>query len=214
MTQISLFDLYNSLSNYGDVYQTKHRMRDYNDFINWTEENFDYVRYNPRKKITRYDLSITSLDGGLSGIPDLDSLLEYNRENNTEYSERDFSVKTPIYEYPSLKNMIKPISDYIFRSHILKLEPGGFFPPHRDFAGPIFDSFRALVPLSNMNPPSFNFMVDNRLHHWENGHLYFVDTAKMHYLFNCSFETTYMIVFNIQLNQKTVEYITRNLKQC
>jgi len=207
-------DLYNQLTVFGSVYQTKHRMRDYNDFVNWTEDNYDYVLYNPRKKVERYGLSITSLDGGLSGRPDLDSVPEYNRENNTEYDERDFKTKTPVFYYESLKNMIEPVADDIFRSHVLKLEPGGFFPPHRDINNNKIDTYRALVPLANMNPPSFNFVIDNQLHHWENGHLYFVDTAKMHYLFNCSFEPTYMIVFNIDLNQKTVEYITRNLKQC
>ena len=33
-----------------------------------------------------------------SGIPDLDSLGEYNKENNTEYTERDFATPTPVYE--------------------------------------------------------------------------------------------------------------------
>ena len=43
-------------------------------FVAWTEENFEYVQYNPRKPINRYGLSVTSLDGGCSCIPDLDSL--------------------------------------------------------------------------------------------------------------------------------------------
>ena len=37
----------------------------------------DWKQYNPRKSIDRQGLSITSLDGGLSGIPDLDSLFVY-----------------------------------------------------------------------------------------------------------------------------------------
>lgn len=213
MTHIDKFDFYNRLSIYGDVFQTNHRMKDCNEFVDWTEENFDYVLYNPRKKVARYGLSITSLDGGLSGRPDLDSVPEYNRENNVYYNERDFSVKTPVYDYPSLKNMIEPISDHIFRSHILKLEPGGFFPPHRDFAGTNFDSFRALVPLSNMSAPDFNFILEDKILNWKNGFMYFLDTAKMHYLFNCSFEPSYMIVFNIDLNMKTIEFMTENLKQ-
>ncbi|MBX3032387.1 MAG: hypothetical protein KF865_00555 [Bdellovibrionaceae bacterium] len=38
----------------------------------------DWKPYNPRKNIARQGLSLTSLDGGLGGIPDLDSLMEYN----------------------------------------------------------------------------------------------------------------------------------------
>lgn len=206
------FDLYNHLTIYGDVYPTSHKMKDYNDFINWTEENFKYVKYNPRKPVERYGLSITSLDGGMSGIPDLDSFREYNKENGTSYNERDCTEKTSVYEHPSIKNLVGDIEDSLFRSHVLKLDPGGFFPPHRDFFGCNIDSYRALVPLANMNPPSFNFVMEDRVLHWEYGKLYFVDTAKMHYLFNCSFESTYMIVFNIDLNKETVEYITTNLR--
>ena len=73
--------LYQTITQYGDFIRLAF---DFNStaYIKWTEENFDYVKYNPRKPIARYGLSLTSLDGGLSGIPDLDSLHEYNQENN------------------------------------------------------------------------------------------------------------------------------------
>ena len=54
----------------------------------------NWVPYNPREKIERYGCSITSLDGNDSGIPDLDSVLEYNFENATTYEEKDFRVQT------------------------------------------------------------------------------------------------------------------------
>ena len=50
-----------------------------------------WVQYNPRKPIARWGASITSLDGGTSGIPDLDSLKEYNKEHGTDYTEKDAS---------------------------------------------------------------------------------------------------------------------------
>ena len=70
--------LYLTLSNYGKVIPLRDEIKDPNKLITWTEENFSYVRYNPSKDIDRYGLSVTSLDGGLSGYPDLDSLTEYN----------------------------------------------------------------------------------------------------------------------------------------
>ena len=42
----------------------------------------DWKPYNLRNSNNRWGLSVTSLDGGLSGIPDLDSLLQYNKINN------------------------------------------------------------------------------------------------------------------------------------
>lgn len=204
--------LYTYLTAYGTVYETTHRLDNPERFVKWTEENFTYVRYNPRKDVKRYGLSLTSLHGELNGIPDLDSLLEYNRENNTSYREKDFKTFTPLYEYHDLQKCIGPIENYLFRSHILKLGPGGFFPPHRDFHGMNFDSFRIIIPLVNMNPPAFSFIVDNKIQHWNIGSLYFVDTAKMHYLFNASFSSSYMIVLNVELNNDTVNFVTKNMK--
>ena len=80
-----MLDLYQNLTAYGTMYETRYTMSNVDKFVDWTEENFDYVRYNPRKEIDRWGLSITSLDGGLSGTPDLDSLPNYNKENNTQY---------------------------------------------------------------------------------------------------------------------------------
>lgn len=205
-------NLYNHLTVFGSFYATTHKMQDTRKFVKWTEEKFQYVRYNPRKEINRYGLSITSLDGGLSGRPDLDSLLEYNRENNTKYTEKDFKIPTPVYYWESLEKILQPIKNYLFRSHILKINPAGYFPPHRDFYGMNVESFRIIIPLMNCNPPNFTFLLEDKILHWEEGCMYFLDTAKMHYLFNTNSEAAYMIVLNIDLNVETVDFVTRNLK--
>ena len=67
-------ELYNILTAYGTVMPTNLEMPNTHDFINWTEETFEYVKYNPRKDVNRSGLSITSIDGGVTGVPDLDSL--------------------------------------------------------------------------------------------------------------------------------------------
>lgn len=203
---------YQFLTAYGTVYETKFRLKDPGAYVRWTEENFDYVRYNPRKDINRWGLSLTSLDGGMSGIPDLDSLLDYNKDYNTKYTEKDFSTPTEAYYYPELVDILEPIQQHIFRSHVLRIDKGGFFPAHRDFYGMHFDSFRIIIPLQWCNPPGLTFIVDDKVINWEYGRLYFVDTAKMHYLFNASFESSYMIVLNVALNKDTIEFITKNLR--
>jgi hypothetical protein len=205
--------LYNYLTVYGTSYETTHKLNNPKKFVQWTEDNFEYVKYNPRKDVNRYGLSITSLDGRVNGVPDLDSLFEYNKENKTAYGEHDFKTYTPVYDYPELAECIDPIKDHIFRSHIIRLDPGGFFPPHRDFRGMNIDSFRLLIPLKNMNPPSLTFIIDNQIQYWNNGSIYFADTAKMHYVFNSSFESSYMIVLNVELSQHTVNFVTNNMKQ-
>lgn len=197
---------------YGDQLEITKSL-DGSKFVKWTEENFTYVRYNPRKSIERYGLSITSADGGMSGRPDLDSLLEYNKENNTNYAETDFVVPTPVFDYPDLKKLIDPWKDNIYRSHVLKLAPGGFFPVHRDSNNLNVDTFRLIVPLENCQFPNTIFLLEDRILQWKPGTLYFLNTLKMHTLFNASMSSSYWIVFNVFLNETTASSILKNLKQ-
>lgn len=204
-------DFYQLLSVYGDQIKLE-RTIDSDSFINWTESNFEYLPYNPRKVGNRFGLSITSLTGDMSGIPDLDSIGEYNNENRTSYSELDFKEFTPVYTLcHELQQLIEPWKHHIGRSHVLRLDAGGFFPPHRDSRSLKINTFRLIVPLKRVTPPSVNFIIDDKLLHWDTGHLYFVNTAKMHYLFNASFSPSYWIVFNVECNQYTIDQIFNNL---
>lgn len=209
---MTTLELFQNLCIYGNVYETNHRIKKTEEFVDWTEENFKYVDYNPRKKIARKGLSITSLNGTLSGIPDLDSLYEYNCENNTSYNELDFTVPTPVYNYPSISYALDPIKDCISRTHIIKLQPGGFFPPHRDTRGVYLESFRLLVPLKNSNPPKCNFVLEDKIMNWNEGSFYFINTCLMHYIFNSSMSDSYILVANVKLCEKSVRYVTENLK--
>jgi len=208
---LDTFTIYQKLSAYGSVYELNIKIKSPDKFVKWTEDNFNYVQYNPRKSNNRQGLSITSLDGGLTGIPDLDSLPEYNKTHNTSYTELDFNIATPVLEHEGLKEAVSPIQQHMFRSHILKLDPGGFFPPHRDLVHD-FDNFRIIVPLQNVNPPQMNFVVDDKIYNWQPGYFYFVDTAKLHYLFNAGSAPSYWIVFNVRTNQESYNSLINYVK--
>jgi hypothetical protein len=201
--------LFTQLTTFGDQIPLKQSINSEN-FVKWTEDNFEYQRYNPRKAINRFGLSITSLDGGVTGIPDLDSLREYNIENNTKYDETHFVTPTPVYNYSELALMCEPWKKYICRAHVLKLGSGGYFPPHRDFLNLNFRSFRLIVPLVNSLPPKVNFLLEDKILNWELGRLYFLNTAKTHSLFNASLENSYWIVFNIITNEDSVSQVVKN----
>jgi len=208
-------NLYNSLTQYGSQCELD-ITTNASQIVHFTEDNFNYVRYNPRKDINRWGLSVTSLDGKLTGIPDLDSLYEYNKENGTTYSELDFSVKTEVYNRsPEIQQVLEPWKDNIFRTHILKFGPGGFFPPHRDMPHMRLypEEFRLIMPLRNCNPPYFNFVLEDKILHWDIGRLYFLDTLKTHYLFNSGFNDSYWLVVNVLLNEDTVKETLMRLNQ-
>jgi len=200
---------YEHLALLGNCYPTNFTLNDTHGIVNTIEEKFDYVRYNPRKPIDRWGLSLTSLDGTMSGIPDLDSIREYNIENDTKYEEEDFNV--PTLAYPYFQEVLYPFEPWLFRTHILKLNPGGFFPPHRDVLG--LRSFRLIVPLKNCGAPGVNFILDDKILNFEEGRTYFVDTVKMHYIFNATLDPSYWLVMNVKCNEKSVEEVLLNLMQ-
>ena len=163
--------------------------------------------YNPRKEgYNRYGLSITSKDGGFSGIPDLDSLYEYNKENGTGYDEPDFREKTPFFHScHSLKSALKPFHNFMGRSHILRLDKGGFFPPHRDM-GDI--SFRLFISFSKID--LYSFILDEKKIFLQKNHVYCINTCLSHSLF--SFENNnFFAVFNIDLSQPAVRAVFNHL---
>ena len=196
---------YNSLLSFGDLIPLKLKC-DVKKLFDETEE-FVYLKYNPRKDIERYGLSITSLDGSLNGV-DLDSIKEYNKENNTEYDELSFNKFTEVYNVSSeIQKIIEPFKNHIGRSHILHLAEGGYFPPHRDL--PVYveqqNSLRVLIPLKGCNPPDMYFMYEDKPLHFEHGRAYFLNTNKSHNLF--SFKGSDMIVLNIKTNEEVYKII-------
>ena len=164
--------------------------------------------YNPRKEgYNRYGLSITSKDGGFSGIPDLDSLYEYNQLHGTQFEEKDFREWTPFFKNnESLKETMKPFHNYMGRSHILRLNKAGFFPPHRDYST---TSFRLFISLCE-NEEDYVFLLDDKRVFFQPGRVYFIDTLLTHSLF--SFQNyVQFAVFNIDLHEEAVEAVLQNL---
>ena len=201
---------YNSLLSFGDLIPLKLKC-DVKKLFDETEE-FVYLKYNPRKNIERYGLSITSLDGSLNGI-DLDSIKEYNKENNTEYDELSFNKFTEVYNVSSeIQKIVEPFKNHIGRSHILHLAEGGYFPPHRDL--PVYveqqNSLRVLIPLKGCNPPDMYFMYEDKPLHFEHGRAYFLNTNKSHNLF--AFKDSYMIVLNIKTSEEVYQILGDNFQ--
>ena len=163
--------------------------------------------YNPRKKgYNRFGLSLTSLDGNLSGTPDLDSLYEYNQENQSNYEECDFKEPTAFFKScESLKTALKPFEGAIGRSHILKLDKGGFFPPHRDLD---IKSFRLFFSLVSSN--SYAFILNEKKLFLPKNQFYCLNTRLAHSLF--SFKDNNLFgVFNIELSESSLQSVFKKL---
>lgn len=165
------------------------------DALNWH-------RYNPRKEIARWGASITSLEGGDAGVPDLDSLYEYNRLNGTSYQEGDFRRFTAagkIFEFLS--------QDFdLGRSHFIRLGAGGYFPYHRDLGR---DSFRLIYCVENCHPANFVWLQDDRVLRLHDRQWYYVNTKMPHATF--AFHPCVFAVFNVINSEKSAAGLRKNL---
>ena len=166
-------------------------------------EELPWVRYNPRKNVLRWGVSLTSLDGGTSGVPDLDSLYEYNKENGTKYSEKDFATRTDVYKkYFSFLDE----SFDLGRSHILRLGNGGFFPYHRDFDT---QTFRLIYTISGCEPHNLVWIVNDQIIKLQNRRWYYVNTKMIHSVF--SFFGSEFVVFNVLNNEKGQRSVVKHM---
>ena len=172
-------------------------------------KDFQWHQYNPRKEINRQGLSVTSLDGKLGGI-DLDSLYEYNKINNTNYTELSFRTKTEVYyKSQELQKIIQPLDPWVCRTHLLKLSKGGYFPPHRDWLGKSpQESLRIIVFLHQCTPNNFYFIYDGSLlNNIKYGQAYFINTNKEHSLFSF-FDDAIMLVINLECTEESLDEIS------
>ena len=200
--------IYDCLARYGNCYALKDRISPSKIIRKLSDYEDSWVPYNPRKNIPREGLSITSLDGGLSGIPDLDSVREYNVKNNLELDEPDFNKKTNVYQFAS--EWLNPFDGYIGRTHVIKMGPTGMFPPHRDEYSTELVSFRLFVPIAGCNYPNMFFILDNKILYFNHGYAYFINTCKEHTVFTTSGESVF-IVANITLSENSVTTVLENL---
>lgn len=200
------------VSNFGDIIEL--------DFVWKLEEPEKLIAhpgwkpYNPRKDgYNRFGLSVTSADGGFSGIPDLDSLREYNKINGTQFTEASFDKRTSIVsQYPDLERILNLFGKDCGRCHFLRLDKGGFFPPHRDNGTSLpSKTFRIIVPLYNFGKHHVKWIQEDRVLNLETGKAYFVNTTKEHSVFSFV-DNSIMFVMNIMVSENSIQKVVSNAR--
>lgn len=199
------------ISIYGDVIELA--------FPEWKLENPDalinhpaWKPYNPSKVgYNRYGLPVTSLDGSFSEAS-LTSIKEYNEKNDVNLGEGSFNIRTSIVnKFPVLEQILDTFDPDCGRSHFLRLDMGGFFPPHRDGTAVPPNFFRVVVPLYNYHKNSVKWILDDKLIDLKCGSAYFINTGKEHSVFsfqdNCIF-----LVMNIRNTDRSLQKVLKNAK--
>ena len=148
----------------------------------------DWKKYNPKKPNNRWGLSVTSIDGGLSGIPDLTSLRDYEIQTGQAIKNEDLDGPTPVLtESTELKKLLEPWKKWITRCHFLRMDRGSFFPDHfdvnkHDFS---YEEIR-LVGFVNSNRYHFKWIYDDKLIDYSGhyGTLWYFNGNKRHSVFS------------------------------
>ncbi len=167
----------------------------------------NWVIYNKHRGDTgRLGLSLTSLDGGMTGDPDLQSLYQHAKETGKSYSENDFCNRTDAYRgLTCLHELLNAFEGGLGRCRIVKFSAGGFFPPHRDqsikFQVP--DYFRIFVPLQNANPENFYFIYEHKKIQFEPGRAYLFNALKTHSVFSFV-NNAYTLALSLKLNSTNI----------
>lgn len=198
-------------STFGDVIALSHEIWNCKRIQDILLTHDGWKQYNPRKMNNRFGLSVTSLDGEYSGVPDLDSLLEYNKENGTNHSEHNFTKRTPIVDdIPELKTLLDMFSP-LGRCHFLRINSGGFFPPHRDNGSSIpSPTFRVIVPIANTSHHQWKWIHEDKLITLETGRAYCINTSKEHSVFSFV-DDCIILVMNVPASAYNCLKISSNL---
>jgi hypothetical protein len=169
--------------------------------------------YQPHKPgYNRFGLSVTSLDGGYSGKPDLYSLREYYKNFGESYQEIDFKKRTSIVEFiPELNEIMDYFEPGTGRCHFLRLDKGGFFPPHRDNgAGVDVPTFRILIPINNFNSNDMKWIQEDSILNLRMGTAYFINTTRLHSVFSFV-DNCLMFVMNIQQSPAIMQKLVKRV---
>lgn len=204
--------LWNSLVNLGKKVKTKWHF-DYTQVEQQlTQFSNNWCPYNVRKDTVnnRWGLPVTSQSGDIMDNYHLNSFGYMKKYHNTELSEDNFKTPTVVCDnIIEVKKLIDVFSPDIGRVHFLRIDKGGYFPPHRDFHGLSPEYFRLVSIFGRNSPENYGFILDGELIYPESGYLYFMNTQLDHSLFSFS-DNLYALILTVKLNERTHELIMNN----
>ena len=204
--------LWNSLVNLGDYVKTKWSI-DHNQ-VEKELGNFkdNWCPYNAKKDSfnNRWGLPVTSFSGDVMDSYHLNSFGYMQRYHDVEMKEENFTNPTQVYNQISdVKKIVDIFYPEIGRVHFLRIDKGGFFPPHRDFHSLSPEYFRLLCVFGRCSPENYVQMFDGRPIYPEPGWVYFANFQRDHSVFSFS-DNLYCLILTVKLTETTHRLILEN----
>jgi len=199
--------------NWGEVVELDFPKMDLNKVREICGKHPGWKEYQGHKKPNnRWGLSVTSLDGGYSGEPDLNSLREWHRLHGESYTEGDFTTRTNMCALlPELDEFLNFWGKNLGRTHFLRLDQGGFFPPHRDNGALVaVPTFRILIPIYNFGINDVKWIQEEPVLNLELGATYFINTSRLHSLFSFV-DNCLMLVLNVNADEHILNKMVKKV---
>jgi hypothetical protein len=204
--------LWNGLINMGNYVKTKWQINPDGVEQQLSQFKDNWCPYNSKKDTVnnRWGLPVTSHTGDVMDNYHLNSFGYMQNYHNVEMKEENFVTPTDVYNaIPDIKKLVDTFAPDIGRVHVLRIDKGGFFPPHRDFTGVSPEYFRLLTVFGKCSPENYAQIVDGKLIYPEAGWTYFVNTQLDHSVFSFS-DNLYCLILTVKLNQRTFDLIMNN----
>lgn len=214
--------LWNSLTNLGDFVKTKLTFPQ--DVVQEKLKAFEdkWVLYNQYPNTTvnnRWGMPITSADGSVDSATHLEQWWHYRKnikDDKETYQdwyadESDFTVPTEVYyAIPEIGNIVDLFAPDIGRVHFLKVGPGGYFPPHRDFPGHSPEWVRLLAVFGNCQSHEYGHVLDGQLRYPLPGMFYFINFQLEHCMFSFT-DSVYAVMLTIKLTQRSHDILLSHI---
>ncbi len=175
------------------------------------EKDWKRYNYNAKKLNNRWGLSITSIDGGLHGVPDLSSLRDWETQTGQVVHNHNINVPTDVWKQsPTLQAILEPWKPWLGRCHFLRMDRGSYFPEHFDINKEdySYDEVR-FVGFVKCNDYDFKWIYDDKVIKGNSGSLWYFNGNKRHSVFSFSDGIILLVMclkFDKDLFQKMLEY--------
>jgi len=204
--------LWNSLANLGTQVKLKWKI-DHHTVENQLKQFDDkWVRQNALKdpNNNRWALPMTSNTGSVNDTMHLGSFGHVGKKQKVEMKEENFITPTEVYEnIPDLKKLVDLFLPDIGRVHVVRVDKGGHFPPHRDFQGLAPEYLRLLTVFGRCSPENYAQIIDGQLYYPEPGYVYFTNFQLDHSVFSFS-DNLYCLILTVKLNRRNHDIIMQN----
>lgn len=204
--------LWQSLINLGSFTKLKYNVNDHEivDQLKKFEQNWCPYNIKKDEHNNRWGLPITSHSGDIMDNCHLNSFGYMQKYHDLELKEENFKTPTAVYhQIPELKKLIDIFYPDIGRVHLLRVDQGGFFPPHRDFVGYAPEYFRLLMVFGKCKPENYVHLLDGKPVYADRGFLYLVNFQLDHSVFSFT-DGLYALILTVKLTQRTHDIIVNN----